>query len=103
MSIPGGQFGESRKKSRGLHQGQGKTQAVAGNSYHGNILLTPVCHHAGMEEHTGPCEHRWRYFVHVASRSVRVRECERCGRRSVIPTQLAPLEGSRAARERLTA
>jgi hypothetical protein len=44
-----------------------------------------------METTSGPCEHRWRYFVHVESRAVRVRECERCHRRGVVPTRLSPL------------
>jgi hypothetical protein len=44
-----------------------------------------------MDTTYGACEHRWRYFVHVESRAVRVRECERCHRRGVIPTDLAPL------------
>lgn len=37
------------------------------------------------------CEHQWRYFVHVATRAVRVKECERCGKRCVLPARLAPL------------
>lgn len=44
-----------------------------------------------MEQGHGYCEHRWRYFVHVASRAVRVRECENCGKRGVIPMELSPL------------
>jgi len=46
------------------------------------------------------CEHRWRYFIHVVSRSVRVRECERCGRRSLIPTELAPMPRTLPAHRR---
>lgn len=38
-----------------------------------------------------PCEHRWQYFVAVESRAIRVRKCEHCGRRDVIPVVLAPL------------
>lgn len=55
-----------------------------------------------METHPGICEHRWRYFVHLASRSVRVRECEHCGRRSVVPTALSPLPRIKSV-ERLNA
>lgn len=44
-----------------------------------------------MENRHPHCEHRWRYFVHVASRAVRVRECEICGKRGVIPTRVEPL------------
>jgi hypothetical protein len=55
-----------------------------------------------MEQHTG-CEHQWRYFVNVQSRAVRVKECERCGRRMAIPVELAPLPRTRAAAERLSA
>jgi hypothetical protein len=44
-----------------------------------------------METTSGPCEHRWRYFVHMESRAVRLRECERCHRRGVVPTRLSPL------------
>ena len=54
-----------------------------------------------METRTGTCEHRWRYFVNVQARAVRVRECERCGKRAVIPTQLEPLPRPRP--ERLSA
>lgn len=50
------------------------------------------------------CEHHWRYFVDVRSRSVRVKECERCGRRGVVPMELAPLPRVRHSEaERLTA
>ena len=52
----------------------------------------------GMETKIGGCEHRWRYFVNVQARAVRVRECERCGKRGIIPTMLEPLP-----RERLSA
>ena len=47
----------------------------------------------------------WRYFVNVESRAVRIRECERCHRRAVIPTQLDPLPRLRHAEapERLSA
>ena len=44
-----------------------------------------------METQNGTCEHRWRYFVNVQARAIRVRECERCGKRAIIPTQLEPL------------
>jgi hypothetical protein len=37
------------------------------------------------------CEHRWRYFVHLQSRTIRVRECEHCGKRAIVPVQLEPL------------
>lgn len=49
-----------------------------------------------MEHPPAACEHRWRYFVHIESRAVRIRQCERCGRRAVVPTRLEPLP--RAAR-----
>ncbi len=55
-----------------------------------------------METTSRPCEHHWRYFVHVASHSVRVRECERCGRRGVVPTELSPLPHKRF-RDKLSA
>jgi hypothetical protein len=55
-----------------------------------------------MEVTPGTCEHRWRYFVHVESRAVRVRECERCHRRGVVPTQLSPLP-RKGLPEKLTA
>ena len=44
-------------------------------------------------EHKNPswCEHRWRYFVNLQSKAVRVRECEHCGKRAIIPTNLEPL------------
>lgn len=44
-----------------------------------------------METKNRICQHSWRYFVHVDSRAVRIRECEHCGRRAVVPTELAPL------------
>jgi hypothetical protein len=56
-----------------------------------------------MEQITETCEHRWRYFVHVASRSVRVRECERCRQRMAIPAQIAPLPQLTHPADRLTA
>jgi hypothetical protein len=55
-----------------------------------------------MEIKQATCEHRWRYFVHLESRAVRVRECERCGRRGVVPTQLSPLP-RKGLPEKLTA
>lgn len=67
------------------------------------MALTPACDASLMQEHTGPCEHRWRYFVNVESRSIRVRECEHCGRRAVIPTQLEPMPRLRYAEPRLSA
>lgn len=60
-------------------------------------------HPLDMETTPGTCEHQWRYFVHVASRSVRVRACERCGRRGVVPTDLSPLPRKGVPREKLTA
>jgi hypothetical protein len=51
-----------------------------------------------MESQPGPCEHRWRYFVNVQSRAVRVRECERCRKRAMVPTALEPLPRSRQDR-----
>jgi len=54
-----------------------------------------------MEHHFGNCEHRWRYFVDVQARAIRVRECERCGKRAVVPAKLEPLP--RRHPERLTA
>ncbi|MCK6563865.1 MAG: hypothetical protein L6Q80_03825 [Dehalococcoidia bacterium] len=56
-----------------------------------------------MEDHKGPCEHRWRYFVNVDSRSIRVRECEHCGRRAVVPTQMAPMPRPKYLEPRLSA
>jgi hypothetical protein len=58
-----------------------------------------------METHTASCEHRWRYFVNVESRAVRVRECERCHRRAIVPTRLDPLPRQRIGdgAERLSA
>ena len=53
-----------------------------------------------MEMHVGNCEHRWTYFVNVQAKAVRVRECERCGKRAVVPTVLEPLPRQK---ERLTA
>ena len=47
------------------------------------------------------CEHRWKYFVNLESRAVRIRECEHCGKRAVVPTVLEPLPKSRP--ERLSA
>ncbi|GMV84307.1 MAG: hypothetical protein AMXMBFR80_01650 [Dehalococcoidia bacterium] len=44
------------------------------------------------------CEHRWRYFVNVEARAIRVRECERCGKRAVVPTRLDPLPRERVTR-----
>ncbi len=38
-----------------------------------------------------PCQHHWRYFVDTRSNAIRIRECERCGKRGVVPTELAPL------------
>lgn len=55
-----------------------------------------------MKTHAGsPCEHRWKYFVNVEARAVRIRECEHCGKRAVIPTVLEPLPAARG--DRLTA
>ncbi len=62
----------------------------------GNTTLTYIVHDGCMEQQSSKCEHRWRYFVNVESRAVRVRECERCGRRAVIPTQLDPLPRQRS-------
>jgi len=56
-----------------------------------------------MEQNVEACEHRWRYFVHVASRSVRVRECVRCRQRMAIAVQIAPLPQAVHAAGRLTA
>ena len=38
-----------------------------------------------MEQQADSCEHRWRYFFDVASRTVKSRICERCHQRSVVP------------------
>jgi hypothetical protein len=46
-----------------------------------------------MDVDTLHCEHRWRYFVNIETRAVRVRECERCRQRSVLPAPLAVLTG----------
>jgi hypothetical protein len=54
-----------------------------------------------METHARYCEHRWRYFVNLQAKAVRVRECERCGKRGVIPTLLEPLP--RGKSEKLSA
>jgi hypothetical protein len=57
-----------------------------------------------METISTGCEHRWRYFVNVASKAVRVRECESCHRRAIIPVHLGPLPRQpRTDPERLTA
>lgn len=32
-----------------------------------------------MNETLDRCEHRWNYYVAVASHAVRIRRCERCG------------------------
>ncbi|MEO9256527.1 MAG: hypothetical protein ABI305_13390 [Tepidiformaceae bacterium] len=56
-----------------------------------------------MEQHISRCEHRWRYFVNLESRAVRVRECERCKRRSLIPTHLEPLPRRMPEPAKLTA
>jgi len=56
-----------------------------------------------MEMQTGPCEHRWRYFVNVQAKAIRIRECERCGKRAIIPTQLEPLPRSAVAERKLSA
>ncbi|MBI2766207.1 MAG: hypothetical protein HYX53_09880 [Chloroflexi bacterium] len=56
-----------------------------------------------MEQQHAGCDHHWRYFVHIESRAVRVKECELCGRRSAIPTQLAPLPRPVRRDERATA
>ncbi|MGI8925477.1 MAG: hypothetical protein ACR2HN_02375 [Tepidiformaceae bacterium] len=45
-----------------------------------------------MREQNPTCEHRWRYFVHVDSRAVRARECERCGHRAAITPSVATPE-----------
>lgn len=71
--------------------------AIAHTLAAGNTTLTYVVHDGYMEQQSSSCEHRWRYFVNVESRAVRVRECERCGRRGVIPTQLEPLPRKRTA------
>ncbi|WP_322819696.1 hypothetical protein [Tepidiforma sp.] len=44
-----------------------------------------------MERTSGPCNHAWRYLVDLRTRAIRIRECEKCGRRSVVPVELAPL------------
>ncbi|MBE7519853.1 MAG: hypothetical protein HS107_11485 [Thermoflexaceae bacterium] len=67
------------------------------------MALTLAIDDCLMEDHIGPCEHRWRYFVNVDSRSIRVRECERCGRRAVVPTHLAPLPRPKYLEPRLSA
>jgi hypothetical protein len=46
-----------------------------------------------MERTQGPCRHDWRYLVDARTRAIRIRECAICGRRTVIPVQLAPLPG----------
>ena len=69
----------------------------------GNTALTIVRNTGVMEQNVEACEHRWRYFVHVASRSVRVRECVRCRQRMAIAVQIAPLPQAVHAAGRLTA
>lgn len=56
-----------------------------------NALLMNDRDYESMHKQPGPCEHRWRYFVNLESRSVKVRECEHCGHRAIVPTELAPL------------
>lgn len=58
-----------------------------------------------METQIAGCEHRWRYFVNVESRAVRIRECEKCHRRAAVPLKLEPLPRHRAisTSERLSA
>ncbi|MCL4240858.1 MAG: hypothetical protein KJ048_05845 [Dehalococcoidia bacterium] len=51
-----------------------------------------------MAHHPGTCEHRWRYFVNLQARAIRVRECERCGTRGVVPARLEPLPPRRPGR-----
>lgn len=67
----------------------------------GNTAFIPSGEAGDMETTSGTCEHRWRYFVNVQARAIRVRECEHCGRRAVIPTVLEPLPRQRA--EKLSA
>lgn len=50
-----------------------------------------VPHYGGMQQQPGPCEHRWRYFVNMENRGVRVRQCEHCAHRVVVPTRMEPL------------
>ncbi len=58
-----------------------------------------------MQTPSAACEHRWRYYVNLASKAVRVRECMNCHRRAIIPTRLDPLprQPAPADGERLTA
>ena len=37
-----------------------------------------------MKQQSDPCEHRWRYYVNLESRAVRLRQCERCQRRAIV-------------------
>ena len=67
-------------------------------SQRSNELFILDANTQNMETHTRYCEHRWRYFVNLAAKAVRVRECERCGKRGIIPTKLDPLPGDRAAK-----
>jgi DNA-directed RNA polymerase subunit M/transcription elongation factor TFIIS len=42
------------------------------------------------------CEHTWRYYVDVATKAVRARECERCGARKEMTGAAAlPVEPAR--------
>jgi hypothetical protein len=50
-----------------------------------------------MDSPIAGCEHRWRYFVNVESRAVRIRECEKCHRRGAVPLKLEPLPRRHAA------
>jgi hypothetical protein len=42
------------------------------------------------------CEHRWRYFVNLASRAIRVRVCEICGHRRELPAASAAVAAEAA-------
>lgn len=52
-----------------------------------------------MERNHIPCQHEWRYLVDVRARAIRIRECARCGRRGIVPVELAPLPGADRWRE----
>ena len=45
------------------------------------------------------CEHRWEYFVEVATQKVRTKACVDCGQRRAMPVKAA----KREAEARLTA
>ena len=78
--------GEGRRE-----EGEVATHPITKRSLARNRAFTLTGEGECMDIQPGPCEHRWTYFVNVQSRAIRVRECERCHRRAIVPTQLEPL------------